>query len=276
MYSNYSRLQFIFAALITVFASPDEIRFCDNHSFLISARNSSLFLHIAEYGEWGPVARSLLKRYATSPSQLSSMADLRIGFLGSYEGRNTVLDIAKNILTPEQILHTCFAHNHSVITEYEYPTLRNLAEFCSRRDSDRVLYLHSKGSKASADHHYNPEVQHYNENVWRLIGEHFVIDQFNECVDSNADICGPVWTGNHFAGNFWSAKCVYVRELSGLPDPRTVVDRFGAETWIGQHGAGVRVLNCYNMKYHFYDYDKKIPIDFENETCADYSDKSLV
>lgn len=126
-----------------------------------TGRNVSVFFHIAEYGEWERVASSLVRRYLTSPSNLRDIADLRIGFLGSPSGREAIHALTKQILPEELWGQVCFAHDRTVLTEYEFPTLRTLAEYCDDRPNDnRVLYLHSKGEKFSVDHKiHDPELK---------------------------------------------------------------------------------------------------------------------
>lgn len=256
--------------------------FCSEPAFKATSRNVSVFFHIAEYGEWERVASSLVRRYLTSPSNLRDIADLRVGFLGSPSGREAMNALTQQILPEELWKHVCFVHNRTVITEYEFPTLRTLAEHCEDKpDGDRVLYLHTKGEKVSVDHKiHDPEGKNienalFNANVWRLLGEHFVMDQFSECVKYRADICGPLFKHQeynaHFQGNFWSATCAYIR---GLPKQSIYNpgDRYYAEFWIGLNSAKARVLNCYSKHHGFYYDASHIAIDFESATCAENLD----
>ena len=138
----------------------------------------------------------------------------------------------------------CAEHAETTVPRFDFFFSCFCRYACQEPDLVYVSYLHSKGSRISPSHAANATTveQHntlmHNAEVWRQLGEHFVLDQFPECVTSGADMCGPLWLEEpyfHFSGNFWTAKCSHVRRLS--PSHLMVADhiknRLNAESWLG-------------------------------------------
>jgi hypothetical protein len=106
---------------------------------------------------------------------------------------------------------------------FEAATLTLLKRFCdapaqrARRDA-LVYYLHSKGVTRWHDAARLRRVEQ-----WRGFMEYALFENPRRCIDAllrgNATTCGVNFSAEpmpHFAGNFWWARCDYVREL---PDP---------------------------------------------------------
>jgi len=109
---------------------------------------------------------------------------------------------------------------------YEFPTLEGLWNFCraeymrARAPNNFVLYMHSKGSTK-----YKRE---WNEDSkWRRTMQQFVLHRYTDCVEhlrNGFSTCGALLekrsegaTWPHYRGNFWWARCDYIKQLQ---DPR--------------------------------------------------------
>lgn len=115
---------------------------------------------------------------------------------------------------------------------YEIPAMR-LIEAIAERSQGAILYLHSKGvSKPD-----NPA-----ETQWRELMHRFVIHNWRPflsllgwhdvaCMSWLWDICHP-----HATGNFWMARCDYIRKLPRFNDLWNGDDRtrFTPEIWVGK------------------------------------------
>ena len=118
-------------------------------------------------------------------------------------------------------LHVALRSAHDGL--FEAATLTLLKRFCdapaqrARRDA-LVYYLHSKGVTRWHDAARLRRVEQ-----WRGFMEYALFENPRRCIDAllrgNATTCGVNFSAEpkpHFAGNFWWARCDYVREL---PDP---------------------------------------------------------
>ena len=99
-------------------------------------------------------------------------------------------------------------------TTYERLTLNHIKHKIS--DSDRFLYLHSKGVSRVQENSMASECV----TLWRNYMEYFLIAQFEKCLDKlqTHDIVGvaykDVQIGPHFSGNFWWSTGKYFKKLS--------------------------------------------------------------
>ncbi|CAK0808197.1 unnamed protein product, partial [Prorocentrum cordatum] len=175
---------------------------------------------------------------------------------------------------------------------YEFPTLEGLwtscrAEYMRGRDANNfVLYMHSKGSTK-----YKWEwVQ---DSKWRSTMQHFVLHRYADCVEhlrNGFATCGALLekrsdgaTWPHYRGNFWWARCDYIKQLpnprpedfqlyiAGNPFKPKPSGRFLAEWWLLGSNALHAALetshkNCWGQPSQFArggQYDNASP-----ESCA--------
>ena len=94
---------------------------------------------------------------------------------------------------------------------FEDVTLQAMHDFCTTHDDYRALYIHSKGS-------YNDREEiSFSQKSWRSnMMSAITSDMCVEPPDDRCDICGLIalpWPILHFPGNFFSAKCNYVKKL---------------------------------------------------------------
>lgn len=90
---------------------------------------------------------------------------------------------------------------------FEFPTLWAVHTFCKRKENHnkRVGYVHSKS-----------------DDRWRQGLETEMLEGYQMCetqLNKGYDVCGPKYTRSlagwcHFSGNFWWARCSYIRSLS--------------------------------------------------------------
>ena len=176
---------------------------------------------------------------------------------------------------------------------FEEVTLNTLYDYCREpvHESHRVAYDHNKGSY-NPEGWIDPDVGQIRQDVWRRHGTAAAVNEMClQPVDENCNVCGLLWTpipwtfdlvGNlrvepdcrpsfcschssfQSPGNFWSAKCSYVKKLlhpshfqtlhnhlwestymprcdaekmiSSLPWPALMgAGRWSMEMWIGSH-----------------------------------------
>eukprot|EP00966_Prymnesium_polylepis_P235785 5453163-Prymnesium_polylepis.1 len=112
---------------------------------------------------------------------------------------------------------------------YEFGTLESAWDFCSREQQGgastetAILYMHTKGST-----HKSREAAQVS---WRRNLNHFTITRYADCLawlSLGYATCGPhlqidshiLVRWPHYSGNFWWARCEYIRRL---PSPRPKV-----------------------------------------------------
>jgi hypothetical protein len=125
---------------------------------------------------------------------------------------------------------------------YEQVTLKAVREYALHNDG-AVLYAHTKGASNKGDLGPN--------SLWRRAMNLRVVDNWQSnlhALEEGYDALGCHWLtpDEHpgtigtpfFAGNFWMARCDYLRTL---PECETR-DRMDAETWVGLREP--RVFDC--------------------------------
>lgn len=196
------------------------------------------FLHIAMMGRWKEIVNEQIQKISGS---------------GLYErtDRLFVVLLGEN---PEEFPFRMgkieVAYSSPNLSEFEFPTLQRLWEFCQSNDG-LIYYLHTKGVSRDTE----------STQAWRRYMEHFIIERHERCIKEleTNDICGVDWFDKpwpHFSGNFWWATSRYVRQLSSVHEQEVfqVLDhgqRHNCERWIGS-GAGVRAACLHQAKVDHY------------------------
>jgi hypothetical protein len=142
----------------------------------------------------------------------------------------------------------------------EGPTLQMVHDWARDNPDGAALYFHTKA------------VSRHNDGVktrWRHVMAKHVIGDWGRCLDdlAVADMCGVAWHTQpgmpYFAGNFWMARCDWIRHLQPIEEYRTRHGwgfqfcsqgwraRMYAETWVGsepwhhvQSYCGYNVMLC--------------------------------
>ena len=87
------------------------------------------------------------------------------------------------------------------MTQWEYPTLEKMQDFCFTEPTGLVWYIHNKGAR------FDTPVQSVEQ--WRRFLEYFVVENHAACVsallEDGYDTCGANLKRQpfpHYAGNF--------------------------------------------------------------------------
>jgi hypothetical protein len=153
-------------------------------------------------------------------SGLLDAAEITIGVIGE---QSAVYELDTMCAAPKVTL-VSFGGKAS---QFEFPTLERLQKYANEHEGC-VCYLHTKGVS-------HPQVPLHV--YWRNTMMDFVVMRWRECVaelHDGAAVAGVRWRSRKrewphiFAGNFWWARCDYVRTLPEF-DRST---RYGAEDWI--------------------------------------------
>lgn len=147
----------------------------------------------------------------------------------------------------------------------EMVTLRSLWNYCTEHPTEKVVYLHSKGSSRNS-----PE----NENLRKFLTKGALS---RECstLPTTCNVCSSRFSPlphPHTSGNMWLAKCDYVRLLKDPNIFETLMDtftsnctlkgrlgcdgrgRFSAEHWIHSHPT-VKPCDLYANPSFTWDYE---------------------
>jgi len=164
----------------------------------------ALFLHVLASGpRWRDVLADMLTRI-TNSGLGAELKHLTIAFVGPKEAEMDIwaaLDSAG--LHTQHIVH--LGDNPAV---YELPTLDALHAYCVANPTAQVCYLHTKGAS-------KPDPENPMWKYWRRAMFEQVIDRWQEHITALAthDTSGPLWAGNHYAGNCWWANAAWVASL---------------------------------------------------------------
>jgi len=97
---------------------------------------------------------------------------------------------------------------------YERFTLHKIADML--KDSDKFLYIHSKGVSRSHEKNKLSSVVY----LWRNYLEYFMIAHYRDCLEKlkKFDVVGAAYKteriGPHFSGNFWWCTGAYYKKLA--------------------------------------------------------------
>lgn len=189
------------------------------------------FYHVWAAGQWEkPVAEHL-----TALTDSGFDGPFYVGLIGNSRQRREALAA---INARRQVTGTI-----ERASGYEQPTIDAVHRWSKHYDG-AVLYAHSKGAAYGVMTNglpVPPGKERYivedrtPQDVWRRAMTDRVVRRWRACQDAlaTADAVGILWTVDrgynpHFAGNFWMARCDYLRTL-----PRCRRDgRWHAETWI--------------------------------------------
>lgn len=149
----------------------------------------------------------------------------------------------------------------SVENNFELPTIIALKAYCSQLSGkEAILYIHTKGvTKLLSEPVRN----------WRLLMEHYLIDNWKDClcrVADGYDCVGVILRSRpvkHFSGNFWWANSGYINKLEGLT---LQSDRMAPEFWLAS-GKG-RFLSLYNTPIDTYYSSEVVYPEIEYTTEA--------
>ncbi|CAK0829420.1 unnamed protein product [Prorocentrum cordatum] len=154
-------------------------------------------------------------------------------------------------------------------TGNEILTLQHLYDYCSKHNSERVVYMHSKGT-------FHPG--RFNDNIRGFLMKGIWSDAcHSQDMFETCTACGSRFSPmphHHYPGNMWLARCDYVARLippltfesamasavrtavekgvlSGADPPYFGLGRFSAEHWLSSHPSHAPCDVCGNPRYTF-------------------------
>jgi len=154
-------------------------------------------------------------------AMIKEEAGARLLFMKQSTPNDNLVDRACASYAPRLVCH----HIHHVAQGFEQVTLDPLYEHCQgtsshdeQASSSYVAYIHNKGSH-HADSWTDPSSKReMRKDVWRRHGAAAAVhpDCRRASNNNKCNVCGLLWTPvpwNHAPGNFWTARCDYIRKL---------------------------------------------------------------
>lgn len=187
----------------------------------------AVFFHGWANGKW----REPLAEFAESLGDFTGY--LELGVVGAPSRRWEFIETACNLLRPEVIIE----HD----TGYEAPTLNRARQYAMMHDG-AILYAHTKGAatvepfrdrwrqsmlgRVVKPWRHNLEILAANEAD--AVGCHWLTEA--EYPGMFGPMTEPATDSGFFGGNFWLARCDYLRRLP----PCELGPRWVAESWVGE------------------------------------------
>jgi hypothetical protein len=217
-----------------------------------------IFYHIFLINNWYDIVTEQIDSLINS--KLLEVSTLNVGVL--YEKKNeSEKELLMSILSKVPTLNLMFIDEN--VSFGESKTLIKLKEFSTTdTNNTNILYLHTKGVTQ-----YN-SVREKPVKEWRLMMEHFLITNWEKCIDTlnEFDCCGINYQ-NHsgnvkgetkliqiFNGNFFWTKSNYVKKLD---ESILFEHRYSSENWIlsSEHKAYTffNVPPIFDLYYNIYE-----------------------
>jgi len=177
---------------------------------------TSIFFHIATIGNYQAVVDEIFAAIYSS-YLIDEVDNIFLGIVGDgdvFYKKDKVIEL----------------YREAKLDSYEIPTLLMLRNF-ARKSDGYVLYLHTKG--VSLDAWYKPQVD-----LLRKYMLYFTVFRSRSCKKAlvSYETVGVDLhdiPSKHYSGNFWWARCDYVRMLPDFQDIDSQHgDRLKAELWI--------------------------------------------
>ena len=209
--------------------------------------------HIYCVGNYLEVVKHQLNRLKTSGlyDWCDKLEITCVDTLNQFEGIDELVkDLDKAVLNK-------FVNNH-----YEYEGINKVWEY-SQQYKGKVFYFHTKGvSNLYANLETKVISQRKQTGIrwWKEIMEHFLIDNFQDCLQKldEYEQCGVTNNDKWWWGNFWWANLSFVR-INAKP---THGDRWYFEAWLN-HYRNPSVYEFYH--FDFNGYFTYLPQDIYNK-----------
>jgi hypothetical protein len=219
-----------------------------------------IFYHIYCHGKWEELVEGQLRKLRDS-----GVYDECLSMFVRVIGTPDDIDRYYSLIKGMKKIHTIQADNKNDHEVSILKAIRMLAtETFPYREAANleasVLYLHTKGVYSSRE---SEEIASRMTD-WREYMEHFVVENWKECIsslDEGFDVCGVDWREQslfgpivgHFSGNFWWAKLSYIYTLPEIKDDW---DRAYYEFWIGQRTPKAKCLYESGVDHYHENYAK--------------------
>lgn len=151
----------------------------------------------------------------------------------------------------------------------ELDTLTALHDYCVAHPQAVVSYIHGKGTRHPAETDFTRFSRQWD---WRRLHLYFLVEMPQGCLaalaSGNYDACGvnkrrsAFFTDQprpHYNGNFWWARCEYVRSLPRpyesplLQGPSKEDPTYAPEMWLGSSGKA-RLFSCFDSRVEHYQH----------------------
>ena len=219
-------------------------------SFTNGATEAALFLHANAANGWRMILDDTMRALQHSP-----LAACGVQMFYSFpEGVAWPYAGADNAVMPMNASRRTAGRPHA-----ESAALSAIYEWCLDRPGALVAYTHDKGTRRSP-----AELAVFMRQWdWRRVHEYFLIEVPQGCFDAllngGYDICGTnreTYPQLHFSGNFWWARCSYIKQLEHPADYYFDFDNgfISPEVWIGS-GEGARAFNCFKTGVAHFEHE---------------------
>ena len=212
-----------------------------------------IFYHVGMLGSWYSIFTEQMKDLRRSG--LLDVADFHVCCVGTEKDFRRVLRHCDNALLIDDDIRA-----------YEFPTLALLHDAAQKKDTGKILYIHTKGASRNGKKAILCQ-------SWRRYMMNACVQKWDSCVsalDYGYDLAGADWTemvGNgrkwsedtdgfgYFAGNFWWAKNEFIKTLNKQEHSKK---RLLAESWIG---SGSKNPNVFEVSHLGIAYDPSVLLD---------------
>lgn len=209
------------------------------------------FFHIALINQHQDITEEILSLCIDS-GLMEVMDQLNLCILGEEE-----------FVWPVEHPRFNIAYRSPNIKEYEYATLKVLANYARDNPTAKLMHIHNSGTKngRKSDGNYGDPKYPY----WRYLEAYHTISRHKECIDylDCFDGCGIEYItdpGPHFSGTWWWANANYINTLPPISEiegdhPKNALaaafaPMHGAEFWIGMN-PNHNFKSLYNTGYHW-------------------------
>lgn len=151
--------------------------------------------------------------------------------------------------------------------EFEICTIKQVVTYSRLNPESLILYMHTKGVSYPKNHVFIPGIKHWIDYMTYCLVENYIkclsILQVYDTVGCNFR---PDENGNmqHYSGNFWWARCDYIRKLSisGMKD------KYEPEFWILHKQPFLfnihKIENMYEQTYTLKNYEECVDRGFSD------------
>lgn len=225
----------------------------------------SIVYHTYLVGDWKNLIKKQLDRIKVSG--LYDVAD-EIWVTINLSGNNEQ-DVRKYFLEYSKINLEFNEQNHA-----EYPGIKKVKELCEKYDT-KIFYFHTKGVSNNwiTFNDKQPSLKKI-ENVssWRECMEHFLIDNWKDCVEklNTYDNVGVSCNGGWYWGNFWWSQSKHIKKTSDVG----IWGRWDYEAWLNKDTPNSTNYEFYHMGYN--PFLSNIPLEFYTGGLEKYKNNNIV
>lgn len=237
------------------------------------------FYHVSAIERWRSIFDEQISLLLSS-GLLAKTSSLTLTIMGSGDEVKEELASLVNSSMSRKI-HIGHEEPYTEYNSWEFPALRQAHMFCLQHPDHFIYYMHTKGVIP-----YDSDTLLL-QDQWRRYLQFFLVETHTDCItqlQDGADACGVDYKTQpfyHFPGNFWWARCDYVRSLMppdtwrfgsnsllGLQDLPMLQNgsRFRAEAWVAHSSGAARpphIVSCIK----FWRYADTPAHEYRHWTC---------